>query len=129
MDDACGLRQRLHAQHRPEIDGRGGVVAFARVAAQHEQIVAQYPNQSARRELGREAVDLHRRGVDLRGDRLERDDGLAHDAREEQRAVHNKPPVRLHERARKFAPDARLPLHELAPRLRRALALVHVVRE
>ncbi len=117
MDDARGLRQRLHAQHRPEIDRRGGVVAFARIAAQHEQIVAQYPNQRARRELGSEAVDLHRRGVALGGDCLERDDGLAHNARKEERAVHDEPPVRLHERARELAPDARLPLHELAPRL------------
>lgn len=38
-------------------------------------------------------------------------------------------PVRLHKRARELAVDARIPLHELAPRLRRALALVHVVRE
>ena len=134
MDDARWLRQSLHAEHGPEIDRRVGVPPLRGISTEHQEVVAEDPDERARGLLRRETLDLHRRRVALRVDHLERDRRLAHHPREQEGPIHDEAPaetpqhrtrdalqrhspVGLDQRTGELATDPRLPLHELPARL------------
>ena len=93
VHNPCWLRERLHPEHRPEINTGRWVLPFGRVPAQDQQIVAQDANQGPWGQLGRQTLNLNRGTVTLRINNFEAHRRLPDHARKLERAVHDETSV------------------------------------
>jgi len=93
MDDARRLRESLHPKDRPKIDRRKGVFPIRCVTTQYQQVVAEYSEKGPWRLLWRETFYLIRGGVTLPINQFKANGNLAHNPRQQKRAIHDKPPI------------------------------------
>ena len=93
MNDARRLRESLHPKDRPKIDRREGVFPFRCVTTQYQQVVAEYSEKGPWCLLWRETFYLIRGRVALPINQFKPNSNLAHNSRQQKRAIHDKPPV------------------------------------
>jgi hypothetical protein len=93
MDDARRLRESLHPKDRPKVDRRMGVFSIRSVTTQYQQVVAEYSEKRPWRLLWGETFYLIRRGVALPINQLKANGNLAHNPRQQKRAIHDKAPA------------------------------------